>query len=445
MRLFASLRFALNDSYLFLKEWGGWMMRVIIFLVIVFLYFTESLLGQDTIVVGSRREIRKQNKSLPPKKGDIFIVAMPTIAYNPSNGFMIGVGGSGSFFLGDPATTSISSSLVSLNLTTKQQILFTARSSVYAENNNIILNGDWRYLSTSQPTYGLGTGPMSAKLASNGFAYGDNLYSKPINDSTLMLYNQIRIHETVFKKIRDFLYAGIGYHLDIFSSIKDNLLDTISDPPVLTGYYMYNKQYGFEQDRNVLSGISFNFIFDSRDNQNNAFKGQYLNISFHVNPEFLGSSRNSTVLYTEYRKFLNLTKDHKNMLCFWGIGNFQTSGNLPSLDLPALGEDQYGKSGRGYTVGRFRGQSLIYGETEYRRHLAGIKSNPDFLSMVLFVNAVTASNKDANIGLFKYINTGFGTGLRIMVSKKARSNVGIDYGWGNYGSSGFYLKINETF
>jgi hypothetical protein len=170
-----------------------------------------------------------------------------------------------------------------------------------------------------------------------------------------------------------------------------------------------------------------------------------MNVSFHVYPEFLGSNKNSTVLYTEYRNFLDLTKDHKNMLCFWGIGNFLTSGTLPVLDLPALGEDQYGKSGRGYTVGRFRGQSLIYGEMEYRKHLLGTKNNPDFFGMVLFANALTASNRDADIGLFKYVNAAFGAGLRIMASKKARSNVGIDYGWGNYGSSGFYLKFNETF
>jgi hypothetical protein len=32
------------------------------------------------------------------------------------------------------------------------------------------------------------------------------------------------------------------------------------------------------------------------------------------------------------------------------------------LDLPAIGEDQYGKSGSGYTQGRFRGQEMIDGE-----------------------------------------------------------------------------------
>jgi hypothetical protein len=420
-------------------------MRILFLLIIGCLLITVSISGQDTIVIGTKKELRKQNKLLPPQKGDIFIIASPTIAYNPANGLIIGVGGSASFFLGDPSTTSISSSLLNLNLTSKAQLLFTARSSIFTENNSFLLSGDWRYLDTSLPTYGLGTGPMSAKLASNGFEYDDNMYSKPINDSTLMLFKQFRLYETVFKEIKEHIYLGLGYHLDIFNTIQDNLLDTTVDPPVLSGYYMYNQKYGYEQEENMLSGLSLNFLYDSRDNQNNAYKGHYMNVSFHVNPEFLGSDNNSTVLYTEYRTFLDLTKNHKNMLCFWGIGNFLTSGSIPALDLPAIGEDQYGKSGRGYSAGRFRGQSLVYAETEFRRHIVGTKNNPDFLGMVVFANAVTATNKDADIGLFEYINTGVGLGLRVMVSKKARSNVALDYAWGNYGSSAFYLKFNETF
>ena len=97
------------------------------------------------------------------------------------------------------------------------------------------------------------------------------------------------------------------------------------------------------------------------------------------------------------------------------------------MDLPALGEDQYSKSGRGYTVGRFRGQSLIYGEVEFRKHLWASAKRPDFLGMVVFLNAVTASNRDAEIKLFNYVNTAGGIGIRIMASKNARTRLGIDY------------------
>jgi len=402
----------------------------------------QAQVAHDTI---PRKRIELYKKPFPPDKGDLFILAMPIVSYNPSNGFMFGAGMASSIFLGDPPSTRISSVQASIMYTTKKQLLVNLKSTFFTINNRWILNGDWRYMDTSQPTYGLGTGSASSKLASNGFEIGDDLYSAPINDAQMMSYKHIRFYERVTREVTDNFYLGLGYHLDIFTDVNDQLADTTADPPVITSYYAYNVNYGFEQDRNMLSGFSLNASYDSRDNQNCTYKGQYANVSFHINPEFLGSDKNSTVLFTEYRNYFDLTGNHRNMLCFWGIGNFLTSGALPYTNLPALGEDQYSKSGRGYTVGRFRGQSLIYGEVEFRKHLWETSKRPDLLGVVVFLNAVTATNRDADIKLFDYVNTAGGIGIRIMASKNARTKLGIDYSWGNYGSSGFYLRMNETF
>ncbi len=398
--------------------------------------------GNDSL---EHRGLKFYKKPYPPAKGDLFILAVPIIGYNPSNGVLIGAGAAASAFLGDPSTTGISSSIVSATYTSKKQLLINIRSTLFTKGNKWILSGDWRFLNTSMPTYGLGTGPQSSKLASNGFEIGDNLFSQRISGEQMMSFKQIRFYETVSREVWDHFYLGIGYHLDMFMDMEDNLLDLSADPPVITSFYAYNYKYGFDQKKNTLSGISLNASYDSRDNQNNAYEGQYINLSFHINPEFLGSDINSTMLYTEYRTFIDITKNHHNMLCFWGIGNFLTSGDTPALVLPAIGEDQYGKSGRAYTQGRFRGQSMLYGEAEFRKHLLATKKSPDFLGMVVFLNAVTATNRDAEVGLFEYVNIGAGAGLRIMASKNARMRLGIDYGWGNYGSSGFYVRMNETF
>jgi outer membrane protein assembly factor BamA len=420
-------------------------MRKYLILVFSFLLFHNLTSAQDTDQSQSGSLSRKEKRALPAKKGELYIVAMPIIGINPAFGFMYGAGAAASSFLGDPETTSISSAMTSINYTTKNQLLFYVKSTIYTENNGWILNGDWRFLDTSLPTYGGGTGPQSAKLASNGFEYEDDLFSAPISGAQDMSYTQIRFYETASRSIKNNMFVGFGYHLDLFSKINDKLLDTASVPPVLTSFYAYNEKYGFSQTKNSLSGISLNFSYDTRDNQNNAYKGQYATVSFRINQKFLGSDKNSSLLFIEYRKYLDLTKNHHNMLCFWGMANFVTSGSVPYMVLPAIGEDQYNKSGRGYAQGRFRGQSLIYGEAEFRKHLFSTKTNPDFFGFVLFANAITATNKDAGIGLFKYVNVGGGTGIRIMISKKPRTNFGIDYGWGNYGSSGIYLKLNEAF
>jgi outer membrane protein assembly factor BamA len=420
-------------------------MSKMIVLLISCLFSVKIITAQDTDKAKSKSELRKVQKALPPKKGEVFLIATPIVSINPAFGFMYGAGSAMSIFLGDPATTSISSGSASISYTTKNQLLTYINYIAYTENNKWILNGDWRYLNSSQPTFGLGTGPQSAKLASNGFEYNDHMFSKPIPGAMDMSFRFIRIYEIVFKKMTDNLYIGLGYHLDLLKHINDKLLDLASEPPVITSFHAYNSEYGYSQTSNSVSGISLNVSYDSRDNQNNAYKGDYASVSFRINPEFLGSEKNSTMLMMEYRRYIDLTRDHHNMLCVWGLVNLVTSGTVPYMTLPALGEDQNNKTGRGYAQGRFRGLKLLYGEAEYRKHLISIRDNPDFLGMVIFVNSITATNPYAGIPLFKYLNIGAGTGVRIMISKKARTNFGVDYGIGNYGSGGIYLKLNESF
>ena len=62
-----------------------------------------------------------------------------------------------------------------------------------------------------------------------------------------------------------------------------------------------------------------------------------------------------------------------------------------------------------------------------------------------FVNITTASNKNADIALFQYMNFGYGIGLRIMMNKTSGTNITLNYAWGDYGAQGLFLNVNETF
>jgi len=425
-------------------------MKYLKILFTVILVFSFSMVNaQDSTM--TKKEIRKAKKEAkknkPPEKGDIYFAPLPVIAVNPTFGTMYGLAASTSMFVGDPSDTHMSTSLGTATYTTKKQLMFTFKSNVYMPQDEWILLGDWRYFDTSQPTFGLGTGPQSARLASNGFEYEDGMFSEPIEDSQLMEFKYIRFHETVFKKLQKNLYVGAGYHFDYHYNINDNLLDLEADPPVITSHYAYSTKYGYDPEKYTLSGLSLNAMYDSRDNAATPYKGRYALLTYRYNPKFLGSSQSASSLWLEYRDYFNLSKKPQpsQMLAFWAYGNFQTSGNLPYLDLPALGWDQFGRSGRGYTQGRFRGQNVIYSEVEYRAHILGTKKNPDFMGAVAFLNVTTASNKDANINLFKYVDPGYGIGLRFMMDKKSRVNINLDYAWGKYGSHGVFLNVNETF
>lgn len=142
--------------------------------------------------------------------------------------------------MGDPASTSISSGLGTLIYTTKKQFLFTTKTSVFLEGDNWNLMGYRRYFITSQPIFGLGTGPQSGKPAGTGIEYADGLFSKAISEVQMIEFNYLRFHETFLKRIPDSRYFfGVGYHLDILSKIEDHLLDMGAEVPVITSHYVY--------------------------------------------------------------------------------------------------------------------------------------------------------------------------------------------------------------
>ncbi|MFV0289385.1 MAG: BamA/TamA family outer membrane protein [Mangrovibacterium sp.] len=383
-------------------------------------------------------------------------IPMPVLASNPASGFMFGVAPSMSWMFGEQETTSRSALISTILYTTKKQFLFFIKANVFTKDDSWNILMDWRYFATSQPTFGLGTGPSSSKLAyqSNpegadfgSIGYDDsNIISGVDDDSQLMLFDYIRLHQTALKRMGDSRYfAGLGYHLDYHYNIDDQALDldTSDDTITYTSRYMYASSKGFDMDKTVLSGVSFNALYDSRDNQNFPTSGRYAFVNFRVNPEFLGSSKASSTLWLEYRDYFTIDQSRpRHLIGFWTYGNFVTSGDVPYLDLPAIGWDQFGRSGRGFSQGRWRGEDLWYGEVEYRFPLQKTK---DTFGGVLFCNATSASSRSNSIGLFEYVEPSAGLGVRIMLNKKAGTNLTLDYGFGSRGSHGFYLAVNEVF
>jgi outer membrane protein assembly factor BamA len=112
------------------------------------------------------------------------------------------------------------------------------------------------------------------------------------------------------------------------------------------------------------------------------------------------------------------------------------------MNLPSLGWDMFGRQGRAYAQGRFRGEGMVYSEAEYRFPL---QKNKETFGGTVFVNAASFSSRTTNEKLLEYINPGYGMGLRVMINKKNRTTITADYGFGQKGNSGFYLNVNETF
>lgn len=381
----------------------------------------------------------------PPRAGKLYFIPGPSFGVNPVYGVMLGVGATASYYFGDPKTTRASNMLVNFSFTSKGQFINTYRSFVYTKDDEWILIGDWRYLNSAEPTYGLGTGPDSAKLIQSGgeYEYNDSIYRGPESQSQLLAFEQFRFYETVFKRIYKSTYLGLGYHLDVYEDIRDNLLDLENN--VITSHYAYSELMGFDPTQAYLSGVSLNALYDSRDSPIGTYSGTYGRVSFRVNPTFIGSDQDSTSLVLEGRHFLDLGPKvaGRDVLAGWAIGAFTTTGRLPYLDLPATSYDQFGKSGRGYVQGRFRGEHFLYAELEYRRRLFVLGPIP--FGGVLFFNLQTAGVSQGGVKLFDHIEPGGGAGLRVTLQRATRLSIALDYGVGNYDSQGFYVRMNDTF
>jgi hypothetical protein len=366
---------------------------------------------------------------------------LPYVAYNPTKGFQLGAGGTLTWYFGKYRETKQSAANFGAEFTSENQKLFQFKSNVYTSRNKWFLQGDWRYYIYSIPTYGLGSGrndpvpTLPDMTVDSTPAYG-------WNQEFPMQFRWLKLHEIFSYRVANNLYVGLGYHYDLYYKIEDESLVLDSLKPSLTPHYTYCTLHGFDPKEYKTANLSVNVVYDSRDNLINPYKGIYAKFNYHFDQKWLGSDAHGSQLWTEFRTYINLEKKFpRHLIAFWYYGAFQITGHVPYFELWATGFDQMNSSGRGYIQGRWRGENLVYGEVEYRFPITRCSQA---LGGVLFVNASTASSKDQGIPLFGYIRPAGGFGLRIAVDKINRTNILVDFTWGEQ-SNGIYFGAQEVF
>jgi outer membrane protein assembly factor BamA len=368
------------------------------------------------------------------------IIVIPFLGYTPATGLQFGAGASWSLKTSLGTNTRLSAGTVQAYYTVKKQLVTQIKTNIYTYKNRWFLQGDWRLYLFQQPTYGLGT--TSQEFAPLPSDPPEAKVDSECHGKYPMKYNWLKFHEIFSRKITSGLYLGLGYHLDYHFDIDDEKLDVDSGVILTTPHYSYCMKYGFDPDHYISSGISLNLVYDTRDNIINPYKGIYVNANYRTNFTWLGSNKNGSLLWTEFRGYISLSKRlPRHLLAFWTYESFQLSGAIPYLDLMSNAFDQNNSSGRGYSQGRWRGQDFAYAEMEYR---FPISQCTRILGGVVFVNVTSASDRDRNIPLLGYLKPAGGIGLRVMVSREDRTNISIDYAIGD-GSKGFYFQVQEIF
>jgi hypothetical protein len=67
------------------------------------------------------------------------------------------------------------------------------------------------------------------------------------------------------------------------------------------------------------------------------------------------------------------------------------------------------------------------------------------MGMVAFLNTTSLANRASGEQLFDNFATGAGAGFRLLLNKRSKTNLCVDFGWGRAGSRGFYLSVQEAF
>lgn len=275
------------------------------------------------------------------------------------------------------------------------QYSFPIQSYIYTKDNKYNFIGDYRFMIYPQFTYGL----------------GGNSSKDPQSE---VHYQQIRFYQFVSRKIKGDFRLGLGFQLDNY---KD-----ISEDSEISGQTDFNLYQDGDYSNELSSGIAFQALYDSRKNILNPTQGYYFETDYRINNSIFGSDTDWKSIYIDARKYHSFSKTRHKILAarvfYWAVFD----GKTHYLDLPSIGWDRYGKTGRGFTRNRYRSNSLLYLETEYRTDI----TKNGFLGAVFYANYSSVSNLDT----YKFDNwtPAIGTGLRIKWNKENNCNLVLDYG-----------------
>lgn len=298
------------------------------------------------------------------------------------------------FYLGDSETTKMSQVSFSPYFSFTKQYVFPVQSYIYTRDNKWNFIGDYRYMIYPQDTYGLGGHNTDKKM------------------STLD-YQQWRFYQFATRKVIGNYRLGLGLLFDNYQNIsEDSYIDDETD------YFKYmNGDFSDE----TSFGVAIQGLYDSRENNVNPEQGLYVEADYRMNTSGVDGRRWNSI-YFDARKYHSFHK-YKHRVLAYRAFYWSTFGGKPHyLDLPSIGWDRDGKTGRGFTRNRFRSNALIYFEAEYRTDI----SKNGFWGLVFFSNVSSVSKLETYD--FKKWNPAIGTGLRIKWNKKNNSNLVLDYG-----------------
>lgn len=369
--------------------------------------------------------LRAWRKKPPPPDDDktkrkLNVTVIPLLSAKPPQGLRLGAGASLEMPFGDPATTRISSLNTGAFISIHGKVGVSASPTFFGSENRWKFEGDDHFQQTTTTNTVLGAGAQSEDMDLN--------------------YTSTRFFNAYSHRLVRGLYAGLGLfyaHQSTFSPPDDQQATYESSP-----FVTYSREHGFDLSSQTAAGLGVGLSIDTRDNQNDAWRGWFVSSSYRAYMKgFLGGDSDWQRVTFDVRTYARLTETGRQRLALWSYVDVVTTGVAPYLSLPMVGGDPRGRTGRGFREGQLRGDRFVYGEAEYRASLMA----SGLLGMVVFVNASTVGYPPSNQHVFDSVSAAGGAGLRLMLQKRSRTNLCLDFGFGQKGSHGIYLGLSDAF
>lgn len=341
---------------------------------------------------------------------------MPYIApsYTPETEFLLSGGGLITFKTDKDRFLNLSSIPFSAGYSSNGAFAVRALNVIYWKGDKIRSVGEFQLRDMPDNYWGV------------GYENGVNV---PMSDTTTAYTrNYWRFYQRLMFRTRNNLFVGFVIDINRTRAMNMNPL-------------MQQDEYILSQGTDVFNtGIGFEINYDTRDFVQNAYEGTFISGIFTNFNKFFGGDALYNILDLDYRQYKSIGRKRRTLA--WQVkGRFTFSGETPWTDKSMLGGLD---NMRGYTMGRFRDDNMVFTTVEYRHMFKRGKPNKknNYNSRLGYVVWLGAGSVSSSFDRFVNWLPNGGVGLRAEL--QPRMNVRVDYGLAK-GEQGFYVTISEIF
>jgi hypothetical protein len=377
---------------------------IVLLLLLTFTVPTQAVAQtkEDTLVV-KKSKLEKFNDFNAKAEALFKIIPVPIYGYSTEAGSIYGLAKSNVFNLSKKDTVSKPSKIDGLiSNSTEGKVNVVASSQFFIKENKYQFLSYLFYQKQPQFIFGIGN-------------------DVTVDGMEQINFERIKFYSNNLMQIKKNLYIGIPVEFANYWNMQ-----------IPADSFLFQQNIsGTKGGYDVGTGLSG--LYDTRLNTYNPQQGVYCLSSLVFHPKFLGSTYQFTNFILDMRKYYNPWLKHIIALQAYTSNAF---GDTPFYDLSMMGGSN---QMRGYYQGGYRDKALVDSQIEYRAPIWNIFGVVGFFG----TGRVFSSYRDLSLENWRF---SYGGGLRVMVDSKHKTNLRLDFGFGEGGTlKGTYISFGEAF